>query len=294
MKLTLVMILGALLTALPGIACDQHGLTGIAEENDLWVPVGMGRDNGMTEERFNEITDAVVEIYEPIIADDFNAKLVSVKNWESGTVNAYAQQSGKTWKISMFGGLARHETITEDAFALVACHEVGHHIGGAPKKKSWFASSWASNEGQADWWGAMKCFRKYVAEDNNLKIMAGVEVDPVAQSQCREAFTSAEDRAICMRTANAGLSLGNLFKALRKLKTPLKYDTPDSNVVSKTDDSHPAPQCRLDTYFAGGLCDRGVDEDVSQTDANKGVCNRSADDTLGLRPLCWYKPVASL
>ena len=36
----------------------------------------------------------------------------------------------------MFGGLAGHETITTDAFALVACHELGHHIGGAQRKQA--------------------------------------------------------------------------------------------------------------------------------------------------------------
>lgn len=290
MRLAAFIISGALLSTLNvSTACDQHGLTGIAEENNLWIPVGMGRGTDMTEERFNEIVDDVAEIYKPIIAD-MGANLVVVKKWEDGTVNAYAQQTGKSWKISMFGGLARHETITDDAFALVACHEIGHHIGGAPKKKSFFFSSWASNEGQADYWGNMKCFRKYVANDDNIALMATKDIDPVAVEACQEAFSDEEEVAICKRASLAGLSLGNLFRALRKLKTPLKYDTPDQNVVTKTDDSHPAPQCRLDTYFHGALCDRGVDETVSQSDAEKGVCNRSQGDKAGIRPLCWYKP----
>lgn len=292
MKLSLVIILGALLS-IPAHTCDQHGITGIVAENDLWIPAGMGRDNGMTEERFNEIVDDMAAIYTDIFTEEFDANLTVVKNWESGTVNAYAQQQGKTWKISMFGGLARHETITEDAFALVACHEIGHHIGGAPKKKSYWSSSWASNEGQADYWGNMKCFRKYAALENNVVLMDGVEVDPIAEEACKESFSYAEDIAICKRAANAGLSLGNLFKALRKLKTPLKYDTPDTQVVTKTNDSHPAPQCRLDTYFQGALCNVAVDEDVSQTDAELGVCTRAQDDKQGLRPLCWYKPANS-
>jgi len=47
-------------------------------------------------------------------------------------VNAYASvdKQGQQF-IHMFGGLARHPLMTEDAFLLVACHEFGHHYGGA-------------------------------------------------------------------------------------------------------------------------------------------------------------------
>jgi len=74
-------------------------------------------------------------------------ELVIDKHWEDGTVNAYASENGNNDVISMFGGLARHPAITPDAFYLVACHEIGHHLGGAPKKGN---TQWASNEGQAD------------------------------------------------------------------------------------------------------------------------------------------------
>ena len=67
--------------------------------------------NGITEETFNEILDKVEDLYTPII-EEFGATLDVVRNWESGTVNAYARQVGTSWQISMFGGLARHETIT--------------------------------------------------------------------------------------------------------------------------------------------------------------------------------------
>jgi hypothetical protein len=33
----------------------------------------------------------------------------------------------------MFGGLARHELVTDDGFMMVVCHETGHHLGGAPR-----------------------------------------------------------------------------------------------------------------------------------------------------------------
>jgi hypothetical protein len=86
----------------------------------------------------------------------------------------------------------------------------------------------------------------------------------------------------------AGASVAALFAALRN-RPEAKFDTPDANVVKKTDDSHPAHQCRLDTYFQGALCDKSFNDDVSQKDENVGTCTTKMGDTIGTRPLCWFK-----
>lgn len=273
-------------------ACDIDGKEGIVEENSLNISVNAKNKSNVTEADFNTILDRVESIYSPII-DGMGKSLVVRRKWEDGTVNAYAQQSGNSYIISMFGGLARHETITADAFALVACHEIGHHLAGAPKKSSWFGTSWASNEGQADYWGTMKCLRKYFETENNQEIIANMQIDPYATKVCQEQFVGVEEIAMCQRASMAGLSLGNLFRALRNLSTELKFQTPDQNVVARTNHNHPAPQCRVDTYFAGAICERDAYEDTSNEDANVGVCNREIGDSIGVRPLCWYKPTVS-
>lgn len=269
--------------------CDIHGKSGIVEDNDLYISTSEKFVSDITEEKFNEILDRVNTIYNPII--EAKEKVFEIaRNWEDGTVNAYAQQIGNTWKISMFGGLARHETITEDAFALVACHELGHHLGGVPKKASWWGISWASNEGQADYFGNLKCLRKFMEEDDNITIVAEMEVDEYAKEQCEANFANENDIAMCMRGAMAGKSLGELFRALRRQTAEINFNTPDPRVVPRTNDSHPAPQCRLDTYFAGSICDKDYYEDVSDEDANVGVCSRADGRETGIRPLCWYLP----
>jgi hypothetical protein len=290
-KALLGIILG-LLISVTSYSCDKDGKTGIVEDNGIWISADQKSTNGITEEVFNDILDRIEVLYGPIL-EGFNAKLDVSRNWSDGTVNAYARQMGSTWQISMFGGLARHETITADAFTLVACHELGHHIGGAPKKSSWRGSSWASNEGQSDYWGAMKCLRRYMEEDDNEEIVANMEVDELAAEKCNQLYeASPNDNAICIRSAMAGLSLGNLFKALRRSTVPLEFDTPDQNVVTATNHNHPAPQCRLDTYFAGSICDKSYGDVVSQSNPNQGVCTRSEELEMGERPLCWYKPTA--
>ena len=70
------------------------------------------------------------------------------------------------------------------------------------------------------------------------------------------------------------------------------FDTPDQNVVSATNDEHPAAQCRLDTYFQGSLCSKAYTIDMSMTDPAVGGCVASQGYTSGMRPQCWYKPAA--
>lgn len=289
MKLGLLLFTVLLLNTSVSMACDMHGKTGIVEQNDLWLDVHTKNENGMTEEIFNVVLDKIEALYAPII--QARGKTLSVeRSWDNGTVNAYAQQLGNIWKISMFGGLARHPAVTADGFALVACHEIGHHIGGQPKKRSFFGGSWASNEGQSDYFGNAKCLRKYFEQDNNIDVVAEMEIPAIVTEKCESNFTTAEDVAVCQRGAMAGMSLAGLFHALRNLDVPLLFETPDTSVAARTDDNHPASQCRLDTYYQAALCEISAYEDLSDRDATTGSCNRAAGHTDGLRPLCWFKP----
>ena len=271
-------------------SCDISGRTGIVEDNDLWIgPYDKGI-NSMTEQEFNDVITRVENIYKPIVREK-GGDLHVDRKWEDGTVNASAQRFGEKWVVNMYGGLARHETITGDGFAMVVCHELGHHIGGLPKKKMFWSTTWAANEGQADYFGSLKCMKKYVKADDNVAIVEKMNVPEFVTKKCQESFTTQDDLAICQRIAMAGLSLGNLFKVLKKLDKDLKFDTPDPKKVETTDSNHPAPQCRLDTYFAGALCDKLTTDDVSETDINKGVCVRERNEApIKTRPLCWFKP----
>ncbi len=277
------------------LACSMNGKGGFVPENDLFIPASVKSINGITEAEFNKSIDEVETIYAPIISN-LGATLKIERNWKDGTVNAYASQSGKTWTVAMFGGLARHATITKDAMALVVCHEIGHHIGGAPKKGSgggWWGgqggASWASNEGQADYFATLKCLRKSWINDNNEAIVKTLKAPKLVTDLCKKTYKNKADSALCVRMSMAGQSVGNLFAALAKNPEP-KFETPDSKVVSKTDDNHPASQCRLDTYYQGSLCDINMNEDVSQTDEVKATCHPSLGFKSGTRPLCWFKP----
>lgn len=294
---SLIIVAVTLLSTLSAFACSEDGKTGIAPENNLKISVNSFlASEDMTEEKFNEVIDSVEKVYAPIISS-LGASLNIERGWTDGTVNAYARrdtdsEGNPVYTVKMFGGLARHKETTADGFALVVCHEIGHHIGGAPRKTDWNGNlRWASNEGQSDYWGTLKCLRRTWIGDNNQEIVKSLNVPVKVAEKCEKNFSSADDQAICKRSAMAGLSLARLLGDLRG-NSDVDFDTPDTSVVTRTNHNHPAAQCRLDTYYNGSLCGIDFATDVDGTDANIGTCNRAAEMQEGVRPLCWFKPEA--
>jgi hypothetical protein len=271
---------------------------GILPPNDMKIPVGAKvkvsglysaqmLGGGLTEAQFNTVLDKVEKINAPLVAQA-GGKFEIKRNWTDETVNAYADRDDGNWTINMFGGLARHPLVTEDGFALVACHESGHHLGGAPKISGWMGSDWAADEGAADYYGTLKCLRRYFAGDDNAAIVGKQILDPTVEAKCKASFGGVDDQLVCERASFASQSLANLLAELGKTGTPA-VGTPDTNVVSQTYDGHPAAQCRLDTYLAGSFCHVDVSAQLSDTDYHQGSCSQP-QDTEGWRPLCWFKP----
>lgn len=257
-------------------------------ENNLWISKEDKSNHLMNEELFNSIINKVVTVYEPIVSQN-GGKLIIKGDWNDGTVNAYASRRFGRWNVNMFGGLARHKVVTPDAFALVICHELGHHLGGIPKMPGLF-TSWATNEGQSDYYATLKCMRKVFYSDDNESIMLKIEVPQIVVDECSKQFQNINEKYLCQRSAMAGYSLASLLKELSDDSQAPSFTTKDPNIVDETKNMHPATQCRLDTYFAGALCGISDTQDVSYKDEAKGVCYRAHGDQIGVRPLCWFKP----
>lgn len=263
---------------------------------------------GITEEQFNTVLDEVTEVYTPVFEAEGKNFVVNYL-WTNNQVNASAQQQGSNWIINMFGGLARHPNTTLDSFRVVACHEIGHHLGGSPRRRSYFGVQWASNEGQSDYYANFVCMKKLILEGQamglaveaaDLSIYEGEEF-AIAEEACNERFASGQvepveegevalddDYSICLRTVLAGLSLGRL---LGGGSNDISLAVKDESEVSSTNHYHPRAQCRADTYMASSLCDVEAAAVLDATDPNLGTCNRANGFDYGLRPLCWYKPV---
>jgi len=262
---------------------------GFLPENDLKRPISVFQVGGLTQADFNDVLDQIQAFYAPVIQAKGGTLRIN-RLWTDDTVNASAERSGSTWVLNMYGGLARHEIMTKDGFTMVACHETGHHLGGAPKGESWFGPSWASNEGEADYFASLRCMRNIFNDADNARFVQDNTIDPVAKQKCEELYTTQAEENLCMREAMAGMVGALMFKALHKESVTPRFDTPDTHVVSQMDDDHPATQCRLDTYYQGSLCVHNRSTELSDSDPNVGTCTAANGQHDGLRPLCWFKP----
>jgi predicted Zn-dependent protease with MMP-like domain len=281
------------------IECLSLGLASRAysfmPENDLHLTPTL--QGGVEEQQFHEILDQVEHEYEDVFAQH-GAKLEINRKWDDETVNAQAMQWGNTWRITMFGGLARRTTV--DAFTLVACHEIGHHLGGSVLSAQ---SYWASNEGQSDYFASLSCVRRlwrYQSEryELNKLELSNLEGGETLKNRCDEVWPELDDRQICYRSIVAAKNLSDL---LANGKSSPKVNTPAQNKVTKTDHQHPEAQCRLDTYIAASLCpiswDEGVIPGKFSTDpqglagiiAAKSHACHSFQHHVGARPSCWFK-----
>ena len=90
---------------------------------------------GIQKQRFEQIIDLVQDLYEPEFQNR-QKRLRIMDYWESERLEASARTDmdteGLLVVITVTGGLARHDMITEGAFALVICHEIGHFLAGLP------------------------------------------------------------------------------------------------------------------------------------------------------------------
>lgn len=262
----------------------------------------VGKPSNITEQQFNDIIDGVVKYFEPIVKAH-GAKLQAEKAWNDSTVNASAYQSGGTWYLNMYGGLARRPEVTPDGFALVVCHELGHHLGGYTFSSGY---AWAANEGQSDYFATLECAKVIWGRDfRGNEMFRRFRAPTIVESKCAEAWPgNTNAQGWCQRASAAGYSLATLLAALGGEKQPM-FETPDQSVVSRTNNEHPKAQCRLDTYFAGALCTKAFDINTiparnhprgqtsaeAEQEAMKYSCFAKEGFKLGTRPLCWFKPM---
>ena len=257
--------------------------------NNLKIPVSTMGNKGITRDQYDAVMDRMQALYGPIVAAR-GGTLVINRLWDDETVNASAERQGNNYVINMYGGLARHPAITQDGMALVACHEMGHHLGGAPK---YGGMDWASNEGEADYFANSKCLHRVFADSNSKSFTRMASDDEIAAKACAASFKTSGERAICTRSAAAGMSVTQLFRALRQQDAQPHYDTPDPKQVTEMFDAHPETQCRLDTYYQASLCSAPFTQDIGETDPAVGACTRSQGYKSGMRPQCWYLPPAN-
>jgi len=279
------------------LATSLSAHASILPPNDLHLEDKLEMVANMTEQQFKDIIEGVIAQYREPAAKQ-GAKLKVNALWSDSTVNASAQQSGKSWIINMYGGLARRPEVTPDGFALVVCHELGHHFAGFAFK----GTTWAANEGQSDYFASHACARRIWGSQKDVNAQFRSSVGNFEKNKCDESYTQQADRDLCYRTAEAGLSLATLLAKLGNSADP-RFETPDEKRVSRTYDAHPAAQCRLDTYLQGALCGKpfnamlipgktmrsGRNSLDAEKESAQQTCTELDGQALGIRPSCWFR-----
>ena len=254
---------------------------------------------------FRRIIARVKREFEPIVRSH-GATLQVEEAWNDSTVNAFAKRpSPDVWVVRMFGGLARRKEMTQDGFALVMCHELGHHLAGYPLKYV-SGNDWAASEGQSDYWSTQVCARKIWWNEREENARHRLTVDPFAKRVCDIRLGNQMERDLCYRTADAGIALATLLNWLQGNKRPVAYMTFSRDRVPQTYVMHPKAQCRLDTYLNGAVCRKpwdlhkipgadarfaGAAEMDREKDAALNSCEDLGSPMDGSRPRCWFQPL---
>ncbi len=170
--------------------------------------------------------------FSPLAHQD-GRELVIYSDYDSHWPQAFARR-WDTDQVLIHGGMAGLPGTTEDSLALTLCHELGHLYGGEPYSDS---HNRISAEGQADYWASMLCFPQVLA------------LLP-KRTPSRASLKMCEDNIDCARTLDAALVMTAFFADNRRIPHP-EVTTPDESVAHEVLLTHPEPQCRLDTFWAG-------------------------------------------
>lgn len=214
--------------------------------------------SGISKATFTKVLDRLEKFYGPVVNKrGFN--LVVNRLWSDGTINSDTDVEGSDWVINSYGGLARYPSMTSYGYAVVACHELGHHMGGAPL---YSGGAWpgggAAVEGEADYWATLNCMKDLGYTDAQIK--------------------------------KGSKTLARVLADLGGERMPSE-NTPDKSVVRETYEEHPEAQCRLDTYLAGLICP--VRGEMSDHNPKVNSCYRYPTPktyAAGSRSRCWFKP----
>lgn len=246
-------------------------------------------ESGLTKEDFEQVLGRVKNHYEKEFASR-GFEMEFVMDWSHFWFNASTGRTGST-KVRFFfaGALARGKYMTKDGLMFVACHEVGHQLGGFPlKEKQWWTS-----EGGADYFAALKCMRELLKNDSENPLAESIPMHPGVQSKCREVYPESDEYQICLRTTKAGHDMARAFDYYYKKQELSEWvflfqQLPEAKETNAS--GYPRLACRAETAFQGAICNKGREFPMSLTSESEGVCHEANGDTFGMRPKCWFKP----
>lgn len=195
---------------------------------DLMRPTG----TKLPKARFNAVIKVMETEFQSLAAGSGRV-LEFYSDYNEDWAQAFARR-WETDQVIVYGGASGLKNGSEDSFAMILCHEVGHLYGGEPYSDD---HNMLAVEGQADFWSTRECFKRVVGK---------LSVKAASESSLRYC----KGDVVCARTIDAALVVTAFYADNRSLVHP-KIETVDLSVAETTNRTHPMPQCRLDTLRAG-------------------------------------------
>jgi hypothetical protein len=173
--------------------------------------------------------------------------------------------------------------LSEDVFAYVLCHELGHFFAGQPLSTNIHQ---LSTEGQSDYWAAAVCLKKIFRKFPSVQLKTP---ELFIKNNCDSEYKSALDQQICYRITQAGFDfMKHMHLSIAKI-SPIEgrgfYRMPDfSKKETHFSDGYPTLQCRAETIAAGAFCN------TSEKKWDSKAANWPCETPLAQRPSCWFRP----
>ncbi len=204
-------------------------------------------------------------------------------------VAASADRSENDWNISILGASSLHPKMTNDAFVILLCHELGHHFGGAPRKIETDGKiRWSSVEGQADYYATAICAKR-IFELMPASFFDSFTYPREIKKKCEENSRSRKAMLLCARSIIASEAF---IQAVTERN--LDWWSTDSRIPQSTigvypvsnNYEYPSDECRMNTLVLGSLCQEVIspnNDDLLGLTKNKIFCSGQFS-----RPSCWY------
>jgi hypothetical protein len=249
--------------------------------NDLWA---------MDEADFNEVIDKIERIYPK---NGSGEKIEVRRYWNSeghkdSAVRRPAPQDPDASidttsyldldkPVVILTGTVPKAGITKDAFAILACHEFGHHVSPGPRIGLRKLVSWSAAEGQSDYWATSECLKKYMDGDDHKALLGDQQIPLEIKGKCDRNFFTPNGIYTCYRSGLAVLSLNDYFSSQGSLIDLNRKAPAATSLVRRYRLDEHCNQCRSETWLAGVFCNAPL--------SKQDKCSRGD----GIRPSCWYQ-----
>lgn len=188
-----------------------------------------------------------VAIYQPVLKS-MGLTLEIQTNEDSADYYGGASLEPGVFRISI-GEIIRKDLSGTLAYTL--CHEVGHLLGGEPKKPT---STWASTEAQSDFYATSVCLKKIYQQNPNL-LQGDTAVHSKVTRVCGQTYANTFEKRICERIAqDTFLFFTDVWTYINFSGITKPSFQVETSAAAEKGRNYPSLQCRLEIGFAGALC----------------------------------------